>query len=309
MAEPLIHIGFHKTGTTWLQEQIFNDASLGFARPPLQVIDDAFINVNAFAFDAARARSRFDELFEDARTSSVHPVISHERLSGAPLANGFDARLIADRLVETFPGGNVLIVIREQRDLMLSIYKQYVFVRSGHHTFRRFWGRRVWQASDLPQVGLDVFEYHHLIGYYQKLFGAERVTVLPYEMLRRDPDGFVGRIASTIGTNAPTSVPRERTHASLPSSSLAVLRLLNAVQSALGLSRFFQGRPEKSLLLRGRVKIVGSIGRAAPKAMSSSIDDRWKKLARELTGDRFAESNRITSELTGLDLAAYGYDI
>jgi hypothetical protein len=128
-------------------------------------------------------------------------------------------------------------------------------------------------------------------------------------MLRRDPDGFVGRIASTIGMNAPTQVPRERTHASLPSSSLVVLRLLNAVQSALGLSRYFQGRPEKSLLLRGRVKVVGSIGRAAPKAMSSSIDERWKKLARELTGDRFAESNRITSELTGLDLAAYGYDI
>lgn len=309
MLRPLIHIGYHKTGTTWLQERIFTEPRFGFLRAELRDIDKAFILVNAFAADAASARSHLEPFFTEAEARSLVPVISHERLSGAPLANGLDARLIADRLTDTFPEGRVLIVIREQRDLMLSLYKQNVFVRSGHASFGSFWRQRVRPASDLPQRGIEVFEFHHLIRYYQRIFGVERVLVLPYELLRGDPHRFVSEIATFSGAPQPQDVPVEKEHASLPSASLVLLRYMNAVQSALGLRKLFTGKPEDRPFLRAKIKIVRATGGLAPKGVSKQIDARWRTEALEMTEGRFGVSNRLTEEATGLDLAGYGYDV
>ena len=30
---PLVHIGYHKTGTTWLQQHVFTNSALGFTSP------------------------------------------------------------------------------------------------------------------------------------------------------------------------------------------------------------------------------------------------------------------------------------
>lgn len=43
------------------------------------------------------------------------------------------------------------------------------------------------------------------------------------------------------------------------------------------------------------------------------LERRWEaelqRTAAELTGDRYRESNRATAELTGLDLAGYGWQL
>ena len=54
------------------------------------------------------------------------PVISYERLSGNPHAGRFDARTIADRIKAAFPKARIFCVIREQNDMILSTYFQYL---------------------------------------------------------------------------------------------------------------------------------------------------------------------------------------
>src|SRR5438094_721969 len=103
MSEPLIHIGYHKTGSTWLQEQVFCDERFGFVSTdgPLP-IDEAFVALNPFTFSAEQARALFSGLLRSAADKALVPVISHERLSGDVGTGGVDSRMIADRLHETF---------------------------------------------------------------------------------------------------------------------------------------------------------------------------------------------------------------
>jgi hypothetical protein len=46
-----------------------------------------------------------------------------------------------------------------------------------------------------------------------------------------------------------------------------------------------------------------------PKAYSKRVERRWRETIAELTDGRYDQSNRLTAEATGLDLASFGYDV
>ena len=307
MHEPLIHPGYHKTGSTWLQQKIFADPKLGFVRTetPLE-IDEAFVSVNPFRFDTERAVSLFTGLFSDATATGCVPVISHERLSGDLETGGVDSRAIADRLAETFPRARVLIVIREQRDMLLSIHKTELMY--GTYTIERRWRDRTVIERRSAAPSLEYFEYHLLIGYYQRLFGADRVLVLPYELLVQDALAFASQISKFAGLSAPTEVPDERANPSLPALLLELNRWFNKLMRAIGLgATWFEGPLEERRAKRGQRKVLHQVSRYVPKSLSRPVDRRWRAAAEHVIGDRYVESNRITAELTGLDLASFGY--
>ena len=56
----------------------------------------------------------------------LSPVVSFERFSGNPFSGGYDSKEIADRLVRVFPDARVLVIVREQRSMIVSTYKKYV---------------------------------------------------------------------------------------------------------------------------------------------------------------------------------------
>ena len=103
--EPLIHVGYHKTGTTWLQRRVFTDAKLGFSSvTPPRLVNEAFVDHGPFSFDAASTRELLRSSVEASERDGTTLVISQERLSGDPMQGSLDARSIADRLVESIPG-------------------------------------------------------------------------------------------------------------------------------------------------------------------------------------------------------------
>ena len=309
MTDPLIHIGYHKTGSTWLQEKIFSDARLGFVKPrtPL-AIDEAFVVTNPFAFDGARTASEFASLFAEAERARAVPVISHERLSGDIDTGGIDSRAIADRLVEAFPSARVLIVIREQREMLLSVYK--TDIRFSPVTLEEKWRERTVTQRRHASPTLEYFEYHHQIAYYQQLFGPERVLVLPFEALHADPLAFVSQITKFAGLSAPTSVPDELANRSLPSALLAVNRWFNLLMVRIvGASAWAHDPLEDRKLKRGHLRVLRKASPIMPRALSRSVENGWRKRIERIVGDRFAYSNRITSDLTGLDLASLGYRV
>jgi hypothetical protein len=122
-AGPLVHIGYHKTGTTWLQRYVFGSSEAGFS----QVAGaQRFIAVNAFGFRAGRIRREMERRVNKAQVQRLVPVLSSERLSGEPHFGGYDSEIIADRLAAVFPDARILVVIREQTSMFLSIYKEYI---------------------------------------------------------------------------------------------------------------------------------------------------------------------------------------
>ena len=307
--QPLLHIGLQKTGSTWLQNRLFNQPDYGFVSVPDRiVIDDAFLGGNPFTFEVERARAMMQPLFDEAAASSTTPVVSHELLAGQPLADGIDSQILADRLKATFPDARVLIVIREQRSMLLSTYKQYVKA-SGTRPLRELWRDRVPRERRRPGPGLDWLAYHHLIAYYRSLFGSDRVLVLPFELLQRDAATFAGEICKFAGKPYPSGVPAIRDNPPLPALLVSFLRKTNAVLRALGLSDGDGGELHHPKLRRMRLQTVRRLGPKIPSPFSRGAERRMRADVDAIVTGRFGASNRATSEMTGLDLAAFGYDV
>jgi hypothetical protein len=306
---PLVHVGYHKTASTWLQRRIFSDESLGYLEVrPRTIIDQAFIVCNAFRFDPDDAHAFFADWERDAEAKGATLVISHERLSGQPQMGYIDSRPIADRIAATYPNAKILIVIREQRDMMLSVYKQHI-MRFGKNTFDHMWRERTIREKRRPGPTYDMFEYHLMIGYYQKLFGADRVLVLPFEMLKKDAVGFVGEIQKFAGLPAPADIPTSRDNVALPGAAVKVVRVVNILFRMVGIGTAFAGPIADKRSRRIRLGIIRTLGPTLPKSWSKRVEDRWRSTALDIAAGRFARSNRIVEEITGLDLGRFGYDL
>src|SRR5215204_551922 len=200
---PLLHIGYHKTGTTWLQRHVFGDYGTGFSQ-----LGGAqrLIAVDPFDFRPKRIRKQMERKMGQAQAQGLVPVLSSERLSGEPHFGGYDSELIADRLATVFPNAKVLVIVREQTSMFLSIYKEYIR-RGGAASLRQYLATPR-DGYWLPQFRFEFLEYHRLITRYQDLFGAESVMVLPYELLRRQPTTFLGQIGEFV--SVPPVAPHVR---------------------------------------------------------------------------------------------------
>src|SRR5690242_9694516 len=122
----LIHIGYCKTGSTWLQEWVFPSRSLGFATVRKSPFTWEIVMAHDLSFDADTARGRLQPYLETPLNEGLTPVLSAERFSGRLDLRLHDSARIADRLAALFPDARVLIVVREQKAMILSTYGEYV---------------------------------------------------------------------------------------------------------------------------------------------------------------------------------------
>jgi hypothetical protein len=303
--KPLIHIGYHKTATTFLQRTLFARSDLGFECPWTRGdLVRHIVRPGPFSILDEEAREYFASGCRRAVEGNRVPVVSHERLSGYPPSGGYDSREIADRLALVFPNARVLVVIREQQSIIRSWYAQYVR-DGGVLSLARFLDPLEPALVRVPQFSFAFYEFDRLVGYYRKVFSAEAVLVLPFELLRSDPRLFVSRIMDLAGLPDCQGAGHEPTNVGLSAAALPFLRLSNRLMRRNQLS---PGAlvPARSLArLAGRV--VTRIGRLAPAAVEARADTRLRKTIADCVGDRYAESNARTSALIGVDLSQLGY--
>jgi len=303
MTEPVVHIGYHKTGTTWLQRQMFASAELGYRRIRFTQDDVDLYRVHDFDFDAARCRAEMQQKLERCERDGLIPVISMMRLSGNPHAGGYDSRTLADRIAAVFPAARILVVIREQRSMILSTYAQYVKM-GGPCSLASY--LLTPDDSRRPGFRFEQFRYDPLIAHYQRLFGRERVLVSAYERFREEPQAFAETVAAFCGGKAPPPQAEAAVlNRSLGPLALALLRWLNPfvnADSLNGWSPWAVGWLNKPARL-----LVEGIDRAAPRAAKERISARWRERVENETRGRYEESNRRSAALTGLELARWGY--
>jgi hypothetical protein len=300
---PLLHIGYHKTGTTWLQKHVFPNARAGFSLVSGgKRLRPTFVEINPFGFDPEAVRAGFESDIREAESRGLVPVLSAERLSGNPHFGGYDGRLIADRLAAAFPDARVLVAIREQAGMLVSLYKQYV-KRGGAAPFRRYVAGTP-GADRAPRFRLDFLEYHRLVAHYQALFGDENVLVLPYELLLSQPEVFLEQIGGFLGVPATGADPRWA-NASPSALSLSLKRHANrwVVRDAFNPVPPFAFDGANDDLLR----LCSAADARVPATLLERHERRWRRFAEAEVGDHYAESNALTARLTGLDLRAFGY--
>lgn len=310
----LIHVGYHRTASSWLQKYLFSHPKSGL-RWIGKAKDDhpvrQLIMLRWSEFEPGAVRALFDPYLERVRGRGSVPVVSFERLSGHPCSGGYDSAVIAERLRAVFPEGRVLVVLREQRAAIVSNYKRYVRA-GGPATLRDFVLPPSTNNLRVPLFDFRHFEYHHLIRRYRELFGPDRVLTLAYEQFVREPHSFVTAIAGFVGRalgprlvrNLPYGTYEQETLS--PVALLAMRRLNHFVRSEVNPAPALDLRRHRDLKHVAKSRALDAL---VPNRLAERNEAALRRDAEELVGDRYVESNRITAELTGLDLAGYGYAI
>ncbi|MGC4250642.1 MAG: sulfotransferase [Sphingobium sp.] len=196
---PIIHIGYHKTGTTWFQ-QCFYPAVRNRVYRSREVARKAFLDPGALHFSANAARSVLgDEL--------NRLILCEENLSGGLHNGGLAGNLskdVASRIRATLPDAHIVVMTRDPCSAIASAYLQYVKGGGTYGVERYLFGReklgpRAPERDECPGFRLEHFDYARLIAHYDALFGADRVHVFRYEDFRADPQHFAAIFARRFG--------------------------------------------------------------------------------------------------------------
>ena len=298
----LLHIGYHKTATSWLQRHLFGNPDAGLVAPwSIPEVTGRLIRPHPLDWDADAATAFFRDGRERAEGEGLACTLSNEELAGNPHSGAFNCTIIAERLARIFPDARVLIVIRRQPDLLLSTYKQFV-TRGGVLPAERYF-RPGPEAFRMPGFRPEHFEFDRLIGLYHRHFTPDRVMVLPYEAMLADRDAFVRHIAGFAGGRDPGPLPDEHVRPSSSALTVAVQRPLNR-----WLLRDYVN-PAAPLRLHRLNDRLRGLDRVVPAGVIARLERRLRARVEDLTRGRFASSNRQTAELTGLPLAAHGYEM
>lgn len=310
MPEPnepvLLHVGYIKTATTFLQNQVFagpgEGLELAVGKETRGHLVQEILLADDYDFDGAAARAWLESLAAPVRARGNLPVWSEEMLLGNPPSRRYDGFANARKLQATYPQARVLITIRKQQAIALSIYREYV-LGGGALPLAGVIGTGQEARSYTPVLRPDFLHFDRAIRHYMRLFGAENVLVLPQEMLKADPEGYFGALSRFTGCEIAHDAPRANEHVGESFSTLRLRRLTN---------RFIVKDPT----CRGRQGFDALSDRALrryDRAISPRSDDRLRQGFQAQIEARyrgvFAGSNRRTAELTGLRLGDLGFDV
>jgi hypothetical protein len=311
---PLIHIGFPRSASTWLQTCLFQPEQ-GFP----QIMDPVsahmnFIESPVFTFRPEKVEKWMAEKIGASGPKwpkGATPVITQEGLAGKIFGAGYNGKEIADRIKTVLPEGKILIVIREQKAILLSLYNLYIKWGLPHSLGQLL---NPIEPRIAPQFKYVYLHYHLIVSYYQGLFGKDKVLVLPFEQFISQPDSFARSIFEFSGNmedyeSRLNRLPfKTKVNASEPFMRLKWQRWVNYmfITSAFNYSGLIKNR-ERSWLM----KILNQSMRVFDH-LPERVHQRAKKKAaafieKESRG-KFADSNRALEDLIQMDLSPYGYE-
>ncbi len=189
MIRHLIHVGFAKAGSTYLQRWFAAHPQLHYCEGGIA----GFHSARDLMLRGAGAAGwpRCFVTSSEALTVPRRDAGTRERArsDGTALVRTFaetQQSACAD-LARLFPDAHILIVTRGFRSMMLSAYSQYV--RTGGDRDMAFAQR---MAAETP------WDYDRVVAEYRQVFTG-RVIALPYELLAEDPRAFRGEIELQLG--------------------------------------------------------------------------------------------------------------
>lgn len=225
MAKFLIHIGYIKSGSTYLQAWFDKHPAMLYKYNAL----GGFNNTEDLSWYAEREEPLHECYVISSELLSVWP--SNSDIVGMRSGiQGYDVKKYQQKLCDTlhalYPTGKVLIVTRGYTTLFSSMYAQYVF-NGGTFNFQDFFKSMTGSTPDL-------FDYSRIVGMYRQRFGTTNVIVLPYELLRDNPAAFTATIEKELGMQQTFSFTKEKINATRDKKVLkAHLAVSNMLYSAV----------------------------------------------------------------------------
>lgn len=299
-----IHIGCHKCGSTFLQAEVWPKIK---GLKPLQYLHDYPI------YEEMEYLVRCGELYYEQNKveKAIHNKIAHygdiclssEAFSGTDsqiLGAGQQIKYIAERLRSIFGKTKILIVIRNQKKIIPSLYLDDV--KYGYMVNFKQWIQ--WR---LDTYGLNYFKYAPMIECYMNLFGKGNVKAILFEELFMIET--IQSILKDFDLNSEgieTIDFSKRFNEAYSAPSLAVAKAVNRLfGSKLTYGSIYGPAPVKMYNL-WRYHGAPVLDRLSQKLNIPSPQCDFEGY-NKLLYDYFHEDNKKSSLLIGKDLSKFGY--
>ena len=202
--EIIVHPGYSKTATTWLQDEIFADlgpeiylgkTSRNFPRWILEInyLDDA-------TFDR-----RINQLRETVQNKTMNKPISI--ISSEAFTNLGAVHSQANRIRKIFGQAKIILVLRNPISWIISNYKCSVQYEKFYKCLEDYLdfgeNRTPFAMEKRPPFYLPDYFYDETVETYIRLFGSERVLILRYEDFRENPLEFGQKLEDFAGLYLP----------------------------------------------------------------------------------------------------------
>ncbi|RPF54190.1 hypothetical protein [Aquisalibacillus elongatus] len=190
-----LHVGYHKTATTFLQNSIFPNLKKVKHIKNKKIKNELYrLRVRKLKDeDILEIRNRFDELGKEGKPT----LISYEGLSGSPFKQKKPkkAATILKDLRRVFPEDQydvkLIIGIREQVQMMTSLYVQHLHM-GGYKQAEDYMDK-----LEKHEV-LDQYKYNEYLDLVEEIFGQDYYLFI-YENLKKDQKGYLLALLNYIG--------------------------------------------------------------------------------------------------------------
>lgn len=302
-----IHIGYHKTATTWLQRLIFpNHPEIDYwniyTQPYAWVMDVG--SSHDFDFDP----QRFKELSSQLKADSLNGnnLISWEGFVGDPFTGAITSHRNANRLQLIFPNAKIIVGIRNQFDMVASLYRQYVH-EGGACSFSAF----LKQSNKRTRIhfSLDYMRFDRLITYYASLFGRDSIFVYTYEELKQSPNDVLGGLFSFLEVSSISfddHIYKNQVNRGMSRPSIHIMRLTN---------RLIGSTINSTPVIPHRIANVWTMRRFLQYRLDPLLPDSFfssEKLSdseEKYLRNYFSNGNQILKEKFNLPLEKYDYPL
>jgi hypothetical protein len=197
MKKLVVHIGYHKTGTTFLNRKFFANHPdfYHMGKPysgdnPIRELIERLIGLKRY--DANRCKTLYDDFVLPVLDNKIVTISDGRIIKQNPIDN---SKSIPERLLDITDEVIVIVVIRRQYEYLKSLYVQHIGSNNEKRSFNE-WFDSNWEAGGDLKFRLDYFER---IKTYIDVLGRDNVGIFLYEQLRDDPDLYLNNLCSFIG--------------------------------------------------------------------------------------------------------------
>lgn len=179
----LLHIGYPKTGTTFLQKQFFpliENSKLFNCIDLPKAIYESYSDTNKGKIQSYFYKNSYENI-----------IISCEQLLGKASEDIFLTN--AYKYHKFFPQAKILIVIRNQIDKFISNYSHYIKI-GGTKKINDF----LFPNNNSIFFGAKKHKYDLIVEQYKKVFQPENVLILLYEDLKNNSYLFLEKIKNNF---------------------------------------------------------------------------------------------------------------
>lgn len=291
----LIHPGYPKCGSTSLQANIFA------RHPELKYLSSHSAPGDAFR-DHPKTRE-FHALVREMRSEGRASIEVLWRDHMRPAADPYRLNVISD---ETFLGNegsvaeiahmmqallghaHVLIVLRDQVDVLRSVYDMYPWQKGDPD--RRYLPFPAWLEKTLEQSETNVvgaMRYSDIVRLYHDVFGRNAVTVISFDKLFRDPQAQT-RLCARLGIDAEAFATLIARPALNTAADHSTKKLVRRVLGPLKGSSF---------LTPGQIKFVRSfLGDVLPQRTTQVAENDRRRIEDYFLGQRVEDLRALERE-------------